>query len=107
DSIEHGDGLTDDLIDRVVAQKVFWCPTIYVGVYVAPGRGGVWPRMVERERAAFGKALAKGVKIALGTDAGGFAWTENEAKELGLMVRYGMKPMAALQAATRVAADLL
>src|SRR5207302_852372 len=29
DSIEHGDGLTDDLIDRVVKQSVYWCPTIY------------------------------------------------------------------------------
>src|SRR3984893_1300724 len=35
-SIEHGDGLTDDLLDRMVAQKVYWCPTIFVGVYVAP-----------------------------------------------------------------------
>ena len=106
-TIEHGDGLTDDLLDRMVAQKVYWVPTIYVGVYVAGGRGGVWPQMVELERKAFGRALAKGVMIGFGTDAGGFAWTENEAKEFELMVRYGMSPMAAIKSATSVAAELL
>src|SRR5207248_2233787 len=35
DSIEHGDGLTEDLIDRMNRQGVYWCPTIYVGLYVA------------------------------------------------------------------------
>jgi imidazolonepropionase-like amidohydrolase len=107
DSIEHGDGLTDDLLDRMVAKGVYWCPTIYVGVYVAEGRGGAWPRMVELEKQAFGRALVKKVRIAYGTDAGGYAWTENQAKELSYMVRYGMTPMAALQSATRVAAELL
>jgi imidazolonepropionase-like amidohydrolase len=106
-SIEHGDGLTDDLLDRMAAQNVYWCPTIYVGVYVAPGRGGAWPTMVDLERKAFAKALAKHVKIAFGTDVGGFAWTENEAKEFDYMVRYGMSPMAAIKSATSVAAELL
>jgi imidazolonepropionase-like amidohydrolase len=106
-TIEHGDGLTDDLLDRMVAQKVYWVPTIYVGVYVAGGRGGVWPQLVELERKAFARGLAKGVMIAFGTDAGGFAWTENEAKEFELMVRYGMSPMAAIKSATSVAAELL
>jgi imidazolonepropionase-like amidohydrolase len=106
-TIEHGDGLTDDLLDRMVAQKVYWVPTIYVGVYVAPGRGGSWPRMVELEKGAFAKALSKHVMIAFGTDVGGFAWTENEAKEFDYMVRYGMTPMAAIKSATSVAAELL
>jgi imidazolonepropionase-like amidohydrolase len=106
-SIEHGDGLTDDLLDRMVAQKVYWCPTIFVGVYVAPGRGGIWPKMVDLERVAFGKALKKGVMISYGTDVGGFAWTENQAQEFAYMVRYGMSPMAAIKSATSVAADLL
>ena len=106
-SIEHGDGLTDDLLDRMVAQKVYWCPTIFVGVYVAPGRGGIWPKMVDLERVAFGKALKKGVMISYGTDVGGFAWTENQAQEFAYMVRYGMSPMAAIKSATSVAASLL
>src|SRR5258707_4349690 len=86
DSIEHGDGLTDDLIDRVVRQGVYWCPTIYVGIWVAQGRGGIWPDMIPMEREAFAKALKRGVRIAYGTDAGGYAWTENQAKELAVMV---------------------
>ena len=107
DSIEHGDGLTDDLIDRVVRQGVNWCPTLYVGIWVAQGRGGIWPDMIPIEREAFAKALRRGVRIAYGTDAGGYAWTENQAKELSLMVRYGMAPMAAIHSATSVAAAML
>ena len=107
DTLEHGDGLTDDLIDRMIAQKVYWCPTIYVGAYVAPGRGGIWPKMVELERIAFGKAVRKGALISFGTDAGGYAWTENQAKEFSYMVRYGMSSMAAIKSATTVAARLL
>jgi imidazolonepropionase-like amidohydrolase len=106
-SVEHGDGLTDDLIDRMLAQKIYWCPTIFVGVYVASGRGGVWPKMVDLERIAFGKALKKGVMISYGTDVGGYAWTENQAQEFAYMIRYGMSPMAAIKSATSVAAQLL
>jgi imidazolonepropionase-like amidohydrolase len=107
DTIEHGDGLTEDLLERVVKQGVYWCPTIFVGVYVAQGRGGIWPELVELEKAAFQSALRHGVKISYGTDAGGYAWTENQAKELSIMVRYGMAPMKAIQSATSVAAALL
>ena len=107
DSIEHGDGLNEELMDRMVRQGVYWCPTIYVGLWVAQGRGGIWPDMVPMEREAFAKALKRGVRIAYGTDAGGYSWTENQAKELSVMVRYGMTPMAAIKSATSVAAALL
>jgi len=86
---------------------VYWCPTIYVGVYVAAGRGGVWPKMVDLERIAFGKAVKAGALISYGTDVGGYSWTENQAKEFAYMVRYGMTPMGAIQSATSVAARLL
>ncbi|HEU5169640.1 MAG TPA: amidohydrolase family protein [Gemmatimonadales bacterium] len=109
DTIEHGHGLTPDLIDRMVRQKVFWCPTIYVTHYVAPGRGGIWPKMIELERLAFGEALKRGMLplIANGSDAGGYAWDEPLARELALMVEYGMTPAQAIRAATSVAARLL
>src|SRR5689334_6527370 len=108
DTIEHGDGLTDELMDQMIAKGVYWVPTIMVGAHVAPGRGGNWPRMVETERAAFGKGIKKGVKIAFGTDAGGYAWTGlNQAHELKYYVDYGMTPMAAIRTATAVAAELL
>jgi imidazolonepropionase-like amidohydrolase len=107
DSIEHGDGLEGELIDRLVRQRVYWCPTIRVGIEVAPGRGGVWPRLVEAEKAAFSEALNKNALIAYGTDAGGYAWTQNQAQELAIMVRYGMSPVAAIRSATLTAAQLL
>jgi imidazolonepropionase-like amidohydrolase len=47
------------------------------------------------------------VKIAYGTDVGGYAWTINQAKEFSYMVRYGMTSMQAIQSATVVSADLL
>src|SRR5262249_6439821 len=63
--------------------------------------------MVELTRKAFAKGVKKGVRIAFGTDAGGYAWTENQAKEFTYMVDYGMTPMQAIQSATTVAAALL
>jgi imidazolonepropionase-like amidohydrolase len=106
-SIEHGDGLTDSLMDAMVKNNVYWVPTVTVGVHVMP-RGGVWPALVALERRAFGRALRKGVKIAMGTDVGGFPWTEiNQAKELEYYVQYGMTPMQAIQSGTSVAAALL
>jgi imidazolonepropionase-like amidohydrolase len=107
-SIEHGDGLTDSLMDVMVKNGVYWVPTITVGAYVAPGRGGTWPALVALERRAFQRAIRKGVKIALGTDVGGFPWTEiNQAKEFEYYVQYGMTPMQAIQSGTSVAAALL
>ncbi|HLG15809.1 MAG TPA: amidohydrolase family protein [Blastocatellia bacterium] len=111
DTIEHGYGLDEEMMDLMIQRGVYWCPTIYVGVYVADGRAAagapIWKTMVELEATAFNKAVKKGVKIAFGTDAGGYAWTENQAKEFSYMVRYGMTPMQAVQSATNVAADLL
>jgi imidazolonepropionase-like amidohydrolase len=111
DSIEHGYGLDAGLMDRMVRQGTYWCPTIYVGVYVAEGRAAagapIWLTMRDLEAKAFPVAVRKGVKIAYGTDAGGYAWTENQAREFAYMVRYGMTPMQAIQSATTVAAALL
>ncbi len=111
DSIEHGYGLDEGLMARMSKQGAWWCPTIYVGVYVAEGRAAagnpIWLTMRDLEAKAFGVAVKQGVRIAFGTDAGGFAWTENAAKEFGYMVRYGMSPMQAIQSATMEAANLL
>ena len=107
DTLEHADGFTEDLLDRAVKQGTFWCPTIYAGLWVADGRGPLGHKATEILTAAFRKGLAKGVKIALGSDAGAFPWTENPAKELALMVARGMTPLQAIQSATTVAAELL
>jgi len=111
DSVEHGPGLDEETMDTMARRGVYWCPTIYVVAYVAKGRAEagapIWLDIQRVEANAFPKALKKGVKIVFGTDAGGFSWTENEAKEFGWMVKYGMQPIDAIRAATITAAELL
>jgi imidazolonepropionase-like amidohydrolase len=64
--------------------------------------------MVDYQRAAFRRALRKGVKIVLGSDVGGFPWTEiNQAREFEYYVQYGMTPMQAIKSGTALAAELL
>jgi len=79
--------------------------------YVAPGRAAagaeIWLKMLPMLRTAVGKAAKAGVKIVMGTDAGVFPWTINQAGELKFMVHAGMSPMQTPKAATMVAADLL
>src|SRR3989449_1060084 len=107
-SIEHGHGLTDSLIDVLATRGVYWVPTVTVSRYVAGPRGGPWGAMAEHQRRAFARALKRGVKIVFGTDVGGFPWTElNEAKEFAYYVQYGMTPMQAIRSATSLAAELL
>ncbi len=111
DTIEHGDGFDDETLDMVKQRGIYWCPTIYIGAYVAEGRAKegnpIWLTMRDMKKTVFAKAVRKGVKISFGTDVGGFAWTENEAKEFAYMVRYGMTPMQAIESATMSAARLL
>ncbi|HXW55072.1 MAG TPA: amidohydrolase family protein [Candidatus Cybelea sp.] len=108
DSIEHGVGFTDELLERAAQKGVYWCPTVTAVNYVAPGRGGAWVQMVDAERKAFEKGLQRHLKIVLGTDVGGFPWTKvNEAVEFKYYVDYGMSPMDAIRAATVVPAEML
>jgi len=108
DSIEHGDGFTDELLDEAVKNGVYWCPTITVGAYVAPGRGGAWNPMVEAEKKVFQKAMQKHIKIVMGTDVGGFPWTAlNEAREFKYYVDYGMSPIDAIRTGTVVPVEML
>ncbi|HEY7685437.1 MAG TPA: amidohydrolase family protein [Gemmatimonadales bacterium] len=107
-SIEHGDGMTDSLMDVMIRQNVYWVPTVTVIHYVAAPRGGIWIPMVEYQRAAFRRAIRKGVKIVLGSDVGGFPWTGiNQAREFEYYVQYGMTPMQAIKSGTSLAAELL
>jgi imidazolonepropionase-like amidohydrolase len=110
-SIEHGFGIDDECIKLMVEKGIFWCPTIYVNEWVADGRAAAGSTMnktfTQTLPATFNKALKAGVKIAFGTDVGGFDWTENEAKEFSYMVKWGMTPMQAIKAATSVPAELL
>ena len=110
-SIEHGFGMDDECIQLMVQKKVYWCPTIYVNDYVAEGRARngspINKYFSESEPALFKKATAAGVKIAYGTDIGGYDWNEPQTKDLEYMIQYGFTPLQAIQTATINAADLL
>ena len=111
DSIEHGAYITDDDLKTMVARGIWYVPTLYIFVYAdeinqAGGFPG-WEGGVGIHAETFRRALQAGVKIAFGTDVGGFDWTINPAKEFPLMGTYGMTPAQALRAATVSGAALL
>ena len=111
DSIEHGNYIAEEDLKMMAARGTFYVPTIFVGAYVAEGRAAegatVWVKMLAVHQDTFRRAMKAGVKIAFGTDAGGFAWTVNPAKEFGYMVNWGMTPAQAIRAATSSAAELM
>ena len=111
DSIEHGAYIADDDLKTMVAHGTWYVPTLYIFIYAdeihqASGFPG-WEGGVQIHAETFRRALDAGVKIAFGTDVGGFEWTINPAKEFSLMVKYGMTPAQALRAATLSGAELL
>jgi imidazolonepropionase-like amidohydrolase len=111
DSIEHGNYIADADLKTMVAHGIFYVPTIFVGEYVAQGRAAagapVWVKMIQIHEDTFRRALKAGVKIAFGTDAGGFDWKINPAREFSSMVKFGMTPAQAIRSATATAAELL
>jgi imidazolonepropionase-like amidohydrolase len=111
DTIEHGDYISDEDLKTMAARGVYYVPTIYVGVYVAQGRANegapVWLQMTKIHEDTFRRAMKAGVKIAFGTDAGGFDWKENPAQEFKYMVDWGMSPAEAIRSATVTASELL
>ena len=110
-SIEHGMYISDADLQTMVAKDIYYVPTLFVGEYVAQGRAAegahVWVDMIKIHEDTFRRALKAGVKIAFGTDVGGFDWKIDPAKEFAIMVKYGMTPAQALHAANMSAATLL
>ena len=106
DTIEHGDGGTPEVFKLMAERRVALCPTLAAGD--ATSRYGGWngeapePASITRKRASFKAALDAGVTILSGSDVGVYAHGQN-ARELELMVRYGMRPIDALIAATSTA----
>src|SRR5215469_8340874 len=111
DTIEHGNYIADEDLQTMASRGVFYVPTIFVGEYVAQGRAAegspVWVKMIQIHADTFQRALKAGVKIAFGTDAGGFDWRVNPAKEFSSLVKFGMTPAQAIRSATATAAELL
>ncbi len=110
-SIEHGMYISDADLATMAAKGIYYVPTLFVGEYVAEGRAAegakVWVDMIKIHEDTFRRAMKAGVKIAFGTDAGGFDWKIDPAKEFAVMVKYGMSPAQALRSATMTAAELL
>lgn len=111
DSIEHGNYIAEEDLKTMASHGIYYVPTIFVGDYVAQGRANtgapIWLKMPLIHEDTFRRALKAGVKIAFGTDAGGYPWTIDPAKEFPYMVKWGMTPAQAIQAATSTAATLL
>ena len=116
DTIEHGTFLDAESIELFKKTGAWYVPTIIAGKTVAERAkqpGFFPPAVAEKARAvgphiqdALRRALAGGVKIAFGTDAGVYPHGEN-AREFQYMVEAGMTPAAAIEAATKSAAIVL
>ena len=116
DSIEHGSFLDDEDLDLMKQRGTYLVPTLMAAqglqekfdrdMYVPPAIAAKAHLAINSMRTTFQRALAKGVKIGLGTDAAVYPHGRN-AEEFHQMVDLGMKPAAALHAATSADANLL
>ena len=109
-TIEHGDAGTEEVFKLMKEKKVALCPTLAAGEAVLQYKG--WkkgtdpePDRVTSKKKSFAAALKAGVTICMGGDVGVFAHGDN-AREMELMVEYGMKPIDVLQSATSINADV-
>ena len=111
ETIEHGDSGTPEVFRLMKEHNVALCPTLAAGDAIA--QYGGWkkgsspePASITRKRESFKAALAAGVTIISGSDVGVFTHGDN-ARELDLMVEYGMAPVDALRSATSIATRVL
>lgn len=110
ETVEHGDAGTPEIFKLMKEQGVALCPTLAAGDAISQYRG--WkkgqepePERLKQKRAIFKQALDAGVIMCAGGDVGVFSHGDN-ARELVLMVDYGMKPLEVLRSATSVNADV-
>lgn len=116
DSIEHGSFLDDEDLNLMKQKGTYYVPTLMAvqglteqiqkGVAIPPAIRPKAEAAIAAIHQTFQRAIAKGVKIGLGTDAAVYPHGRN-AEEFHQMVDLGMKPIAALKAGTSADADLL
>jgi imidazolonepropionase-like amidohydrolase len=110
-SIDHADQLSDETMRLMREKGIFAVPTFAIFEYFAehaasPEQGATLRAELEYKAGEFRKQLAAGVPMASGSDVGPFPHG-TQAREFELLVKYGMKPLAALQAGTLAGAKLL
>ncbi|MCW4466754.1 amidohydrolase family protein [Glutamicibacter sp. MNS18] len=111
-SIEHAYEIDDPAIELMLENQAFMVPTLTTGLTPPnPHTAASYAvakklRLQEKIHECVGKAIAAGVKVAMGTDAGITPHGTN-LRELGHLVDFGMSPMQALKAGTSNAAELL
>jgi len=110
-SIEHGSVLTDEILAEMIRRGTYLVPTAYLRhridlEHLPPKLRAKAELIFPKAEESLKKAIAKGVKIAFGTDAAVYPHGEN-AHEFGVYVQAGMKPADAIRTATVNAADLL
>ena len=110
-TIEHGSGMDEECMKLMAARGVYWCPTLFVNAYVAEGRAKMGSpinlQFQQSIETTFKKAMTLGVKLAYGTDIGGYDWKLPQAKDFEYFVQWGLDPIKAIQTATITAAELL
>jgi imidazolonepropionase-like amidohydrolase len=115
DSVEHASMISDEGIRLARGMGTFLVMDVYVSDYILKEgeEVGILPESLEKERLVsqvqrenFKKAHEAGVRMAFGTDAGIFPHGDN-ARQFAYMVRYGMTPIEAIQAATVNGAELI
>ncbi len=114
-SIEHGSLMDDEAIAMLADSGTYLVADIWFGDWIEEqGRLHAWSPAVmrkneettEAQRQGFSRCVEAGVRLAYGTDSGGYPH-ELAAKQFAFMVKYGMSPMDAIRSATTVAAELL
>jgi imidazolonepropionase-like amidohydrolase len=110
-SVDHAFQLSDETMRIMREKQIFAVPTFAIVEYFAdhagsPGQAESERRMLEFHAQQFRLQLAAGVPMAMGSDVGPFPHG-TQAHEFVLMVKYGMTPLAALQAGTLNGAKLL